>query len=56
MSSSTGLSAGAVPKDFIPAVDKGIREQMENGVLAGYPMVDVKVTLYDGSFHEGRFQ
>lgn len=46
------ISGGSIPKDFIPAVDKGIREQMENGVLAGYPMVDVKVTLYDGSFHE----
>ena len=46
------ISGGAIPKDFIPAVDKGIREQMENGVLAGYPVVDVKVTLYDGSFHE----
>ena len=46
------IVGGAIPKDFIPAVDKGIREQMESGVLAGYPMVDVKVTLYDGSFHE----
>ncbi|MCY4155581.1 MAG: elongation factor G [Gammaproteobacteria bacterium] len=46
------IVGGAVPKDFIPAVDKGIREQMENGVIAGYPVVDVKVTLYDGSYHE----
>ncbi len=46
------IVGGAVPKDYIPAVDRGIREQMENGVIAGYPVVDVKVTLYDGSFHE----
>lgn len=43
---------GAIPREYIPAVDKGIREQMENGVLAGYPVVDFKVALYDGSFHE----
>lgn len=43
---------GAIPKEYIPAVDKGIREQMLNGVIAGYPVVDVKVTLFDGSFHE----
>jgi len=43
---------GAIPKEYIPAVDKGIQEAMTNGVLAGFPMVDVKVTLYDGSYHE----
>ena len=47
-----GIVGGVIPKDYIPAVDKGIREQMENGVIAGYPVVDVKVTLYDGSYHE----
>jgi elongation factor G len=41
-----------VPREYIPAVDKGVREQMQNGVLAGYPVVDVKVTLYDGSYHD----
>ena len=46
------IAGGVIPKEFIPAVDKGIQEQMENGVLAGFPMVDVKVTLYDGSFHD----
>ena len=43
---------GAIPKEYIPAVDAGIQGAMESGVLAGYPMVDVKVTLYDGSYHE----
>ena len=43
---------GVVPKEYIPAVDKGVQGQMRNGVLAGYPMVDVKVTIYDGSYHE----
>ena len=43
---------GAIPKEFIPAVDQGIQGAMQAGVLAGYPVVDVKVTLYDGSFHE----
>jgi elongation factor G len=46
------IVGGVVPKDYIPAVDKGIQEAMQGGVIAGYPVVDVKVTLYDGSYHE----
>jgi elongation factor G len=46
------IVGGVVPKEYIPAVDKGVREQMENGVVAGYPVVDVKVTLFDGSYHD----
>ena len=46
------IVGGIVPKEYIPAVDKGVREQMKNGVIAGYPVVDVKVSLYDGSFHD----
>ncbi|MGH8602837.1 MAG: elongation factor G, partial [Gammaproteobacteria bacterium] len=46
------IVGGVVPKEYIPAVQKGVQEQLENGVLAGYPVVDVKVTIYDGSFHE----
>lgn len=46
------IVGGVVPKEYIPAVDKGVREQMENGVIAGFPVVDVKVTLYDGSYHD----
>mgnify|MGYP003390661017 FL=1 len=46
------IVGGAIPKEYIPAVDKGIQEQLQNGVIAGYPVVDVKVTLFDGSFHE----
>ena len=47
-----GIVGGVIPKEYIPEVDKGIFEQMQNGVIAGYPVVDVKVTLFDGSFHE----
>ena len=46
------ITGGAIPREFIPAVDKGIKEQMANGVITGFPVVDVKVTLYDGSFHD----
>jgi len=46
------ITGGVVPREYIPAVNKGIQEQLENGVIAGYPVVDVKVTLYDGSYHE----
>ncbi|WED42638.1 elongation factor G [Legionella cardiaca] len=46
------IVGGVIPKEYIPAVDKGVQEQLQNGVLAGYPVVDVKVTLFDGSFHE----
>ena len=46
------IVGGVIPKEFIPAVDQGIQGAMQAGVLAGYPVVDVKVTLYDGSFHE----
>jgi len=47
-----GIVGGVVPKEYINAVDKGVREQMENGVIAGYPVVDIKVELYDGSYHD----
>ena len=47
-----GIVGGVVPKEYIPAVEKGVAEQMENGIIAGYPVVDVKVTLYDGSYHD----
>ncbi len=46
------IVGGVVPREYIPAVDKGVQEQMQNGVLAGYPLVDLKVTLYDGSYHD----
>ena len=46
------IKGGVIPKEYVPAVDKGIQEQMENGVLAGFPLVDLKVTVYDGSYHD----
>ena len=46
------IVGGAIPKEYIPAVDAGIQGAMQSGILAGYPVVDVKVTLYDGSYHE----
>ena len=46
------IVGGTIPKEYIPAVDKGIQEQMKNGCLAGYPLLAMKVTLYDGSFHD----
>jgi len=46
------IVGGAVPKEYIPSIEKGVKESAETGVIAGYPMVDIKVTLYDGSYHE----
>ncbi len=46
------IVGGVVPREYIPAVDKGVKEQMENGVIAGFPVVDVKVSIFDGSYHE----
>jgi elongation factor G len=47
-----GIVGGTVPREYIPAVDKGIKEATQTGVIAGYPVVDVKVTLFDGSYHD----
>ncbi|MCF7926636.1 MAG: elongation factor G [Candidatus Izimaplasma sp.] len=46
------VTGGSVPREYIPVVDKGLKESMEGGVLAGYPLIDVKATLYDGSYHD----
>ena len=46
------IVGGVVPKEYIPAVERGISEQMENGILAGYPLIGVRATLYDGSYHD----
>ena len=46
------IVGGVIPREYIPAVDKGVQEQMKNGVVGGYPVIDVKVTLYDGSYHD----
>ena len=46
------ISGGVIPKEFIPSVEKGVRESLQNGVIAGYPVIDVRVTLFDGSFHD----
>lgn len=47
-----GIVGGVVPREYVPAVDKGIQEQLQNGILAGFPVVDVRVTLFDGSYHD----
>ena len=46
------IVGGTIPREFIPAVEKGAKEQMQSGIIAGYPLIDVKVTVYDGSFHD----
>src|SRR5207247_7374690 len=46
------IRGASVPNEYIPAVEKGVKEALESGVMAGYPVVDIKVTLYDGSYHE----
>ncbi|MGE4570992.1 MAG: elongation factor G [Gammaproteobacteria bacterium] len=46
------IKGGVIPKEYIPAINKGIQEQMQNGVIAGFPLVDMKVTVYDGSYHD----
>ncbi|MBI4744216.1 MAG: elongation factor G [Actinobacteria bacterium] len=46
------ITGGTIPKEYIPAVDKGIKDAMESGIMAGYPMIDIKATLFDGSYHD----
>ena len=46
------IVGGTIPKEYIPAIQKGIEEQMQNGIIAGYPLLGLKARLYDGSFHE----
>src|SRR5258706_3172023 len=46
------ITGGSIPKEFIKPIDQGIKEALEGGILAGYPMVDVKATVYDGSYHD----
>jgi len=46
------IKGGAIPSEFIPAIEKGVREKLENGILAGFPMVDIKVELFDGTYHD----
>jgi elongation factor G len=47
-----GIVGGVIPREYVPAIDKGIQEAMKNGVIAGYPVVDVKITVFDGSYHD----
>ena len=46
------IKGGAIPREYIPAIEKGVKEAIDQGVLAGYPMVDIKATVFDGSYHE----
>jgi elongation factor G len=46
------IVGGVIPKEYIPAIEKGVKDQMQNGVIAGYPVIDVQVTLFDGSYHD----
>src|SRR3546814_20427887 len=46
------IVGGVIPKEFIPGVDKGLRDAIKSGVMAGYPVVDIKITLFDGSYHD----
>ncbi len=48
----SAIKGGSIPQEYIPAIEKGVKEKLENGILAGFPIVDVKVTVYDGSYHE----